>query len=210
MAEGQGPRASRAAIGGHMTGTKGQGGIKWGWVGAGAGAALVVVGGALFALYMSGAIRWQLATTAPTATSEATKSAGTTSAGTTAPDGRFSGQWVMNIECRQDMLVVDFGQLAIDQRSPATATISYQSTAQLTPIKGEARIAGDQLSFEWDAGFGRSSLKGQLADPDTIKGNMKEFLSAKTRECGFTADSLRKVQEICRRNPSQCAPPPRK
>src|SRR5262249_24285373 len=67
----------RAAIGGHMTGTKGQGGIKWGWVGAGAGAALVVVGGALFALYMSGAIRWHLATTAPTATSEATNSAGT-------------------------------------------------------------------------------------------------------------------------------------
>jgi hypothetical protein len=193
-----------------MTATKGQGGAMWGWVSAGAGAALVIVGGALFGLYMSGALRWQSATTDPAATSEATKSAGTTSPGTTAPGGRFSGQWFMNIECRQNMLIVDFGQLSIEQRSAATATISYQSTAQPTPIKGEARIAGEQLSFDWDAGFGRSSLKGQLADPDTIKGDLKEFLSANSRECGFTAENLRKIQEICRQNPSRCATPPRR
>src|SRR5262245_32768685 len=189
-----------------MTGTDGQGGAIWRWVGAGAGAALVIVSGALFALYMSGAIRWQSATIDPAATSETTKSAGTASPGPTAPGGRFSGQWVMNIECRLDMLVVDFGQLSIEQKSAATATISYQSTAQRTPIKGEARIAGDQVSFEWDAG--RSWLEGQLADPDTIKGYLKEFLSGKNRECGFTAESLRKIQEICRQNPSRCAPPP--
>ena len=193
-----------------MTGTKGQGGAMWGWVGVGAGAALVIVGGAFFALYMSGAIRWQSSTTDPAATSEATKSAVTTSPGTTAPGARFSGQWVMNIECQQEMRTVDFGQLSIEQKSAATATISYQSTAQLTPIKGEARIAGDQLSFEWDAGFGRSSLKGQLADPDTIKGNLKELLSARSRNCEFTAESLRKIQEICRQNPSRCGPPPRR
>jgi hypothetical protein len=191
-----------------MTETKGQGGAIWGWVGAGAGAALVVVVGALFALYMAGVIRWQSATNAPAATSEATTSAGATTPGTTASDGRFSGQWMMSIECRQEMTLVDLGQLSIEQKSPATATISYRSTAQPTPIKGEARIAGDQLSFEWDAG--RSSLKGQLTDPDTIKGNLKEFVSAKSRECGFTAESLRKIQEICRQNPSRCAPPPRK
>jgi hypothetical protein len=186
-----------------MTETKGEDGFIWGSVGA--GAALVVVGGALFALYMSGAIRWQSATNAP---SEATTSAGTTTPGTTASAGRFSGQWMMSIECRQEMTTVDFGQLSIEQKSPATATITYGSTAQPAPIKGEARIAGDQLSFEWDAG--RSSLTGQLADPDTIKGRLKEIVRAKPRECGFTAESLRKIEEICRQNPSRCAPPPRR
>ncbi len=81
-----------------MTATKGQGGAMWGWVSAGAGAALVIVGGALFALYMSGALRWQSATTDPAATSEATKSAGTTSPGTTAPGGRIL--WAMVHEYR--------------------------------------------------------------------------------------------------------------
>jgi hypothetical protein len=191
-----------------MTGTKGQAGAIWGWVGAGAGAALVVVGGALFALYMSGAIRWQSATSNPAPTSEAPKSTGTTSPGTTAPGARFAGQWFMSIECRLEMLLVDFGQLSIEQKSAATATISYQSTAQRTPIKGEARIAGDQLSFEWDAG--RSWLEGQLADPGTIKGYLKAPYSGMSRECEFTAKNSQKIEEICRQNPSQCAPPPRR
>jgi len=171
-----------------MTGTKGQGGAIWGLFGA--GAALVVVGGALFALYMSGAIRWQSATSDPAATSEAPRSTGTTSAGTTAPRDRFSGQWFMNIECRLEMLVVDFGQLSIEQRSAATATVSYQSTAQRTPIKGEARIAGNQLSFEWDAG--RSWLEGQLAEPGTMNGKLKEPFSGMSRECEFTAKNSKK------------------
>jgi hypothetical protein len=161
-----------------MSRTNGQGGIPWGWLGAGAAVALVVVAGAGLALHMTGAVRLlptgsasressdkaspevkvspevKTAAQGPAAGQRPAADAPKPVSAPAAGAGSFSGTWYLNIRCRSKAYpfpTVDVGRMQIDQTSPTKAIVSYQDTGLPIPAKAEARIAGGQLSLEWKA-----------------------------------------------------------
>jgi hypothetical protein len=207
-----------------------QPGVPWVWFGVGVGTTLVFGAAVVFVVYEmflrapgpgaagdAGAAAPASAAGLPNQTgTTAPRPAGATiAASEKAPGGSasapFSGKWFVNYACREGSSrpsPVGFGVMALDQTSPTAATVTFHNTAQQSPGKGQARIAGDQLSFQWTvSGQSRnSSLSGRLIDPETLTGTMIEAHSPTDWNCNFAAQ--KETGGKMTKPPMMAEPPP--